>query len=243
MLTVLLESHATHDRSVGSTIVSALAHGVLLAAAVALTLPHRDHATASSAITATTVTYVTPPHRPSSPPALPRVPAAPLSTAPSLPRPELRMIDVPLVTPRTIPPVDVGPVLEPDLIRIGSGSHSGIPVGASEAGPGLGSSDVRDALAVDRAPRVLGRASEPRYPAQLRAAGTEGTVLAEFVVDTLGRAELDGLRFPPTANPLFSQSIREALARYHFVPGELGGKKVRTRVQMPFVFRLEKERR
>jgi hypothetical protein len=34
------------------------------------------------------------------------------------------------------------------------------------------------------------------------------------------------------------ESVREALARYRFSVGEAGGRKVRTRVQLPFEFTL-----
>ena len=65
-------------------------------------------------------------------------------------------------------------------------------------------------------------------------------MLAEFVVDTLGRAELASLRFPELANPLFGHAVREALAHYRFMPGEIAGRRVRTRVALPFEFKLEK---
>lgn len=140
-----------------------------------------------------------------------------------------------------IPPIDVSrPNVTSDQVLIGRGVH---PLGSGIGGVGVavsGTGDVSDASAVDRAPRIVGRAAEPRYPATLRSAGIEGHVLAEFVVDTLGRVELNTLRFPAMANPLFGDAVREAIARYRFLPGEVAGRKVRTRVAVPFEFRLEK---
>ena len=60
----------------------------------------------------------------------------------------------------------------------------------------------------------------------------------QFVIDTLGRAELDGLQVVESAHPQFVEAIRAALARYRFSPGEAGGRRVRTRVQLPFDFAL-----
>ena len=36
----------------------------------------------------------------------------------------------------------------------------------------------------------------------------------------------------------FAESVRAALPRFRFSPGEAGGRKVRTRVQIPFDFTL-----
>jgi protein TonB len=152
------------------------------------------------------------------------------------------VIDFPEFTPRQLPPIDLArPSTTSDQVLIGGPSRS--LTGPGTLGTPIGGPDgVSDASAVDRAPRIAGRAPEPRYPATLRSAGIEGRVLAEFVVDTLGRAELATLRFPELANPLFGDAVREALARYRFLPGEVAGRKVRTRVAVPFEFRLERER-
>ena len=233
MFTVLLESRAVRARSLGSTVASAMLHGVILAGAVALTLPDRGNAT-SPPIDVSPVKYVRIPARPPAPAAPPSAPVQPSQ----LPRPDFPIIAPPIVTPTTLPPVDVGPALPPDQLLLGRRSGAAAFDGAAMLGPELGSGDVADATAVDRAPRTVGRVEEPRYPARLRASGVEGVVIAEFVVDTLGRAELDGLRFPVTASPLFDASVREALGRYRFLPGEIAGRKVRTRVQLPFEFRL-----
>ena len=78
----------------------------------------------------------------------------------------------------------------------------------------------------------------PRYPDELQRAGIEGNVVVQFVVDTLGRAELGELQVIETPHPLFVDAVRSALARYRFSVGEAGGRRVRTRVQIPFDFRL-----
>ena len=239
MLTVLLESRATRQRHVAGTALSMVAHGAALATVVALTLPKRGDAKLAPDIRATPVTYVR-----MSPPEIRTAPPSPQSTASrhdTPPRPDVRFIEPPTFTPPTIPPIDLAqPNVTSDQVSIGRGVHSltsGIgDVGASVGGAG----DARDASAVDRAPRILGRAPEPRYPPTLRSAGVEGRVLAEFVVDTLGRAELGTLHFPELANPLFGDAVREALVRSRFLPGEVAGRKVRTRVAVPFQFRLER---
>jgi len=238
MLTVLLESRAARSRHVGGTLFSTLAHGAVIAAVVAITLPGRGSARSTADVHPTTVTFVRTPQAPEAPRH---------STASSMPpsgaasRPVLPTVDIPVSIPTSIPPIDVSlPSTSSDQILIG-GSRNAFTSGAPTPGSAVsGAGGVSDASAVDRAPRIIGRAPEPRYPATLRTAGIEGHVLAEFVVDTLGRAELASLRFPELANPLFGDAVREALTRYRFTPGEVAGHRVRTRVAVPFEFRLER---
>lgn len=235
MLTVLLESRATRQRRVGGTVLSMLAHATVLTAVVALTVPDRSSARPGPDLVHR-VQLPAPP-TPATGPATPH-PSAPAQRA--LPGTKVPTIDVPTITPTSIPPVDVSiPFPTSDDIVIGR--RSTLPgTGAGEPGDAVnGSTSVSDVSAVDRAPRIIGRAMEPRYPPALRAAGIQGHVLAEFVVDTLGHAELTTLRFPELANPLFGDAVRDALARYRFTPGEVSRRKVRTRVAVPFDFRLE----
>jgi protein TonB len=236
MLTVLLESRAAHQRRVGGTILSMSLHGAIIAAVVALTLPGRGGATSAPRVGPTVVHYVVPAKQ-----AQPRSSHAPANSSSSNTplSPDLPRIDAPTITSTEIPPVDLTlPATTSDQVLIGRRPDQW---GSGAAGPGLplsGSNDVSDVTAVDRAPRLIGRALEPRYPESLRAAGITGHVLAEFVVDTLGRAELGTLRFPELTNPQFGDAVREALARYRFAPGEVAGRKVRTRVAVPFEFRV-----
>jgi protein TonB len=237
MLTVLLESRATPSRHLGGTVLSTLMHGAAITAVIALTLPDGNVRRAPD-IATTPVRYVR-----TAPPAIDaarRAPPPPTHADGSALRQGLPVIDVPIITPSHIPPIDLAqPNVASDQVLFGRPSRA--LAGTSSLGAPLSGADgVSDANAVDRAPRLIGHASEPRYPATLRSDGIEGRVLAEFVVDTLGHAELATLRFPEIANPLFGDAVREALARYRFLPGEVAGRKVRTRVAVPFEFRLEK---
>src|SRR4051812_22962027 len=132
MLNVLLESRAPRTRRTGSTIASALVHGALIAAAVALTIPGPATATA---IGRPDAVFVVPPTHPA---------PTPTSARPA------RMHSVPVEqwAPPTIPfmpvissgvtDIDVGPALPPD-----DGAISGPGVGTTSpiGGSGIGSGD------------------------------------------------------------------------------------------------------
>jgi len=64
--------------------------------------------------------------------------------------------------------------------------------------------------------------------------------MAQFVVDESGRAEVDSVLFLRSDNRLFEEAVRSVLPRLRFTPAEIGGRKVRQLVQMPFVFTLNK---
>ena len=80
----------------------------------------------------------------------------------------------------------------------------------------------------------------PRYPETLRAAGVEGRVVASFVVSDRGVVEEGSITILHSDNPLFEDAVKSALGRMRFVPAEIGGKKVRQLVQMPFLFTLSR---
>lgn len=231
MLNVLLESRARRPRRIGTTVVSALVHAALVAGAVSLTLPTRVDAR---------------PHRDPLGPVIYTVPPRPAPPSASASRhvlavpvgPVFHQINVPVTVPDHLPPIDVGPALPPDQIILGGPAISpSSPVGGGASGL-AGTGGVVDELLVDRAPRLTGNAPDPKYPSSLRDAGIQGRVVVQFVVDTLGRAELGDLQVVETPHALFVESVRAALARYRFSVGEAGGRKVRTRVQLPFDFVL-----
>ena len=74
------------------------------------------------------------------------------------------------------------------------------------------------------------------YPAMLRQQQVEGRVVAEFVVDTLGRVEPKSVRIVSATHALFANAARAALPRARYTPAELEGRKVRQLVVLPVRF-------
>jgi TonB family protein len=86
---------------------------------------------------------------------------------------------------------------------------------------------------------VLGNKG-PTYPKELRAAGTTGQVLAQFVIDTSGRASMTTFKVLKSDHQLFTEAVRTFIAEAHFTPAELHGRKVRQLAQQPFNFFIVK---
>ncbi|HEY8257444.1 MAG TPA: TonB family protein [Gemmatimonadales bacterium] len=77
----------------------------------------------------------------------------------------------------------------------------------------------------------------PAYPRALQAAGIEGQVALEFVVDTSGRVESSSIRTLQSSHEAFETAARAAVAAAIFRPARFGGHLVRqlTRQSIRFV--------
>lgn len=91
---------------------------------------------------------------------------------------------------------------------------------------------------VEKQVRVVPGAQPPHYPEALRAAGIQGEVLARFIVDTTGKADMQTFKVIRSTHPDFTFEVRSAVANMDFYPAILSGRKVRQLVQMPFDFCL-----
>jgi beta-lactamase regulating signal transducer with metallopeptidase domain len=92
----------------------------------------------------------------------------------------------------------------------------------------------------------------PRYPDALRAAGVEGEVQTQFVVNEDGNIEVGTFKVlrsasfghqtrgpSVSADDLFASAVRAALPNMRYSPAEVGGKHVRQLVQQSFQFKLD----
>jgi protein TonB len=225
----LLESRVRRTRSAGGTVASVTAHSALIAATVFATAQARVQKPAPPP--AIRVDYFAP--RPVAPP---RTHTNERSAGGRVPNP----IDI--IFPGTrIPSIDLTILpsitdhLAPPIVAAATK-----PAGPGRDGSGGEATGAFDETEVEKAVALIAGSAAPRYPEVLRASGVEGRVLAVFVVDERGRAEVDSVRFVGVDNPLFEDAVRAALPRMRFVAAEIAGRKVRQLVQMPFVFTIDR---
>jgi periplasmic protein TonB len=93
---------------------------------------------------------------------------------------------------------------------------------------------VLDVSELDRPPALIASVP-PTYPAELRRARIEGTVVLVFVLSESGRVE--DLRIESSSRPEFEPPALEAVRRWRFKPGEKNGEPVRTYMRLPIRFR------
>ena len=234
MLKTLLESNAARTRRTGGTLASTLVHAALFAGAITVTTR------------GPVATPVPPEERVLPPMAVGRPTEAPVvrHSSPTPAPAALRAPRLPVLdrVPDEIPPIDVDVKIpaasNEEVARGAAGSLSQQPTGSPGGLVGPARDGALDERYVDRAPRIVGNPATPTFPSFLRERGVGGRVAIQFVVDTLGRAEMHGLRVVEATDSLFAQSVRAVLPRYRFTPGEVRGQKVRTLVQLPFDFTL-----
>ena len=227
MLATLLESRAKSERSQASVALSVGAHSVLIGAALYATAQARPETSKSTEI-------------------LRPVYFPPAMQAAHSPTPATNRGRAPVF--RFVPPnIDITvPTVEipATLSRAGDFPAGGVN-GPAVFGPPDGISEHGDntpflAAQVERQVSLTPGSKPPRYPEALRAAGVEGRVVAAFVVSDLGLVEEGSIKILSSDNLLFNDAVMIALGRMRFVPAEIGGKKVRQLVQMPFVFTLSR---
>lgn len=136
------------------------------------------------------------------------------------------------------------PSLDVELASVKGDNEFGAGLtGSPSDGPtGLSSdpSQAFDAREVDTPVSVLSSQPTPRYPPALRAAGIEGRVIAQFIVDSKGNAVLESIRIVSSTNDLFSEAVTKAIRQMRFAPARIGNKAVSQVVQQLFVFKLDR---
>jgi len=88
---------------------------------------------------------------------------------------------------------------------------------------------------MDKAPEVL-LSVTPVYPTKLRERGIQGVATVELLIDSTGRViEAKAVR---STMPEFAARAEAAAAQWTFRPAESAGKKITSRVMIPFEFTM-----
>lgn len=229
----LIESRKERRRQRGATLFSVTAHTAVIIAVVVATATGEETQPPEppSGAPIYRIPVDPPPVSPTTRPTGPSVPV-PSPTAPTITLP-------PLEIPTTIPPIGEPVLHDPVIGRPGDPS-------TATPGPSTGSPFgriLRDTTAawahqVDQPAAPLGRSRVPRYPGLLQSARQEGSVVAFFVVDTLGRVEPSSFRAAASTHALFTESVRTAVLAMRFRPAEVAGQPVRQLVEQRFIFTL-----
>ena len=239
MFNNLLESKPKKEKRGGGTMASIVLHSILVGLAV--------YATANAAIQnekprQEKIDFVeTPKDEPPPPKDEPPPPPPPdVVVAPPPPK-GFQVLTAPVEIPDVIPDIDLNKNVTDENDFSGKGVAGGIAKGV-EGGkaPVVQSDQPYFEFQVEKPVVPAPGSTSPRYPDMLRQAGVEGEVLAQFVVDTTGRAEANSLKILKSSHDLFIQSVKNALPQMKFIPAEVGGRKVKQLVQQPVTFSISK---
>ncbi|MEO0212082.1 MAG: PorV/PorQ family protein [candidate division WOR-3 bacterium] len=113
-----------------------------------------------------------------------------------------------------------------------------------ETGPKPGASvaagKIYEFYDVEKAPELI-EFVQPDYPAEALSLGLEGRVTVQVVIDEEGNVVPGSEKVVQSTNELFNAPALEAAGKCKFTPGEIGGKRVKVRVNIPFTFKPPKE--
>ena len=237
MFNNLLESKPKKEKRGGGTVTSVIVHSILVGLAV--------YATANAAIRnekpkQEKIDFVeTPKDEPPPPKEEPPPPPPPdVVVAPPPPK-GFQVLTAPVEIPDVIPDIDLSKKVTDEADFSGKGVAGGVAKG-KEGGAVVQSDQPYFEFQVEKPVVPAPGSVSPRYPDMLRQAGVEGEVLAQFVVDTTGKAEPGSLKILKSSHDMFVQSVKNALPQMKFIPAEVGGKKVKQLVQQPFTFSISK---
>ena len=236
MFSNLIESQAKVQKSTGGTIFSVIFHAVLIAAAVQGTLKAGNKL---EKMKAEKVEFVqVKKEEPPPPKEQPKPVKQDVVAAPTPPK-GFQILSAPIKIPDVIPDIDLSKAATREEDFTGKGAVGGTARGVTGgvAAP-LNSDQPLFDFQVEKPASANPSNNPPVYPNQLRAANIEGQVVAKFVVDTTGRADMRTFEVIKSDHDAFTAAVRNALPNMRFFPAEVGGRKVKQLVQMPFQFSL-----
>jgi protein TonB len=79
----------------------------------------------------------------------------------------------------------------------------------------------------------------PSYPESMLKRRIEGSVIVQYVVDTLGRADTLTFRVISATHADFARAVKNTLPYMRFHPAVMANRLVPQLVQQPFAFRIQ----
>jgi hypothetical protein len=125
--------------------------------------------------------------------------------------------------------IEALPILPVTMDSISDSAKAGMPASHRSAVP-----------KVDRPVRVI-ECPEPVFPNIPSVYGYPVRVEFVYVVDTLGRPEMDDIVVKEATDPAFVPSARRAISKCRYEPARLNGRPVRFRVQRAVTYRWSSE--
>ena len=234
----LIESQAKKQKRAGGFLMSFVVHTVLIAGAVYATYSVGN---ALEKPKAEKVGFVTVKKDEPPPPKEEPKPPPPQEIMKAPPPKGFQVLTAPIKIPDVLPDIDLSKKVTNEEDFSGKGVAGGIAKGVVGGQPQkIDENQTYFEFQVEKQVSPYPGNPAPRYPDMLRSANVEGEVLAQFVVDTTGRADMGSFKVLKSTHDLFTNAVKASLPNMKFYPAEVGGKKVKQLVQMPFQFNLTK---
>jgi periplasmic protein TonB len=234
----LIESRASKQKRAGGTFASTVIHAILISGAVMGTLHAKEELEKPKAEKVEFVQV----KKDEPPPPKEEVKPPPPEVVMKAPPPKgFQVLTAPIKIPDVLPDIDLKKSVTNEEDFTGKGVAGGFAKGVVGGTPQpVNENQTYFEFQVEKQVQPAPGNPNPRYPDMLRSANVEGEVLAQFVVDTTGKADMREFKVLKSTHDLFTNAVRSTLPQMKFYPAEVGGKKVKQLVQMPFQFSLTK---
>lgn len=150
-----------------------------------------------------------------------------------------QVLTAPVDIPDVIPEIDLTKKVTDEADFSGKGAAGGTSKGVAGGVAQANTDQPFFEFQVEKPAAQIG-GNPPQYPELLRSANVAGQVIAQFVVDTVGRADMSTFKVLESDHDLFVAAVKRSLPSFKFIPAETGGRKVKQLVQLPFAFNLAK---
>ena len=230
----LLESGHKRQRFVGSTFFSIVFHAGLIGLAVVATSDVGKAAFEEDREEKVDFVEV---KKEEPPPEVKQPPPDVVHTPP--PPKGFQILTAPVNIPDVLPEIDLTKSVTNEADFSGKGTLGGTSKGVvgGVAQPVQSDQPYWD-FQVEKPAQWIQGTGAPKYPDMLKNAGVQGSVLATFVIDTMGRAEMSTFKVLRSPQELFTLAVRNALPGMRFLPAEVGNRKVKQVVQQEFAFTI-----
>src|SRR3954465_12212889 len=236
MFNNLIESKPKKQRTTGGLVFSGVIHAIIGTAAVYGTLQAKEQLEKPKAEKVEFVDI----KKKEEPPPPKEGPPPPKDVVMAPPPPKgFQVLTAPVKVPDVLPDIDLNKKVTDEADFTGKGVAGGTSKGVV-GGTAPAPDQPYFEFQVEKPVVPAGAQPQPNYPDMLRSANVEGEVLAQFVVDTTGRAEMGTFKVLKSSHDGFTQAVRNVLPNMRFYPAEIGGRKVKQMVQQPFTFALTK---
>ena len=227
MFNNLIESKPKKQRTTGGLIFSGILHAIIGTAAVYGTLQAKEQLEKPKAEKVEFVDI----KKKEEPPPPKEVPPPPKG---------FQVLTAPVKVPDVLPDIDLSKKVTDEADFSGKGVAGGTSKGVVGGTAPVNSDQPFFEFQVDQQVRQLPGLGTLRYPAAMRTANRQGEVLAQFVVDEQGVADMTSFKALKSIDPAFTDAVRTALPTMRFAPARLKGRVVKQLVQQPFTFSLSR---
>ena len=236
MFNQLLESKAKKEKMAGATVVTTILYAGLISLAVWATADAgiKKDKTSNQAVKFVEIKKEPPKEEPKDKPPPPKE----VVIKPPPPK-GFQVLRAPVKIDVKIPEIDLSKSVTNEADFSGKGVKGGVASGVV-GGTAIVTNQTYFEFQVEKPAQAASGNPSPRYPEVLKSSGVEGKVMAQFVVLETGRADMDTFKILSSDNDLFSSAVKNVLPSMRFLPAEIGGKKVRQLVQLPFEFKINR---